>query len=275
MTAALFAILASAAPLAFAGLGALATEHAGVLAVFMDGAITLAGLLCVLVACWTGQPALGFLAAAVALPFLLALVAIFTERFRANPFITGLAANLAFGALSATLSLAAFGTKGVVSLSERGVDVSFPRNLFFPAALAAAFGLAFVLKRTPFGLRLRASGPDPDALRARGLDPARYRVASWAIAGFAAACSGAILAFGLGAFVPNMSAGRGWTALAAVYLGYRRPLPILAASVLFAACDYATTVLQGVGAVPSTVILGLPYALALIVFLAIPNHSGK
>jgi len=266
-------ILARAAPLLFAALGALASEYAGVLAVFMEGTITLAGFVCIAVTGATGNPAAGIACAALASMALLLSVALFTEKTRANPFITGLAVNFLAAGLIPRLSIAWFGTQGVIPLArfpQATVSPLHPeifRAVAFPAGIAMALLFALFLRFTRDGLALRISGSSPDALAAHGIDPARYRTASWVLAAFFAALSGSALTLGLGAYVPNVSAGRGWTALAAVYLGYRNPLLCVAAVLVFAGAGYLTDILQGTGHIPATVILGLPYALALLVFV--------
>lgn len=270
MTHAIREILTASAPLLFATLGALVSEYAGVLAVFMDGAITLSGFICVACAIATGSPVAGYLAATVATVALLFAVARFTERTGANPFITGLAVNLLATGLTSWLSVALFDTRGVIPL---GLPARFPREAASAVAFSLAVVLALALRHTRVGLVLRVSGSSPEALRSRGLSPSRYRTASWCVAAFFAAAAGSALALGLGAWVPNLSAGRGWTALAAVYLGYKRPIPCVAAVILFSVAEYGANAIQGLSLVPATVVLGLPYLLALLAFVVIPRKK--
>ncbi len=271
MSEVLFTILYMSVPLILATLGALVSERAGVLAVFMDGAITLSGCIAIGVTLATGSALAGLLAACLATVGLLFAVAVFTERTRANPFLTGLSVNLLSVGLTSWLSASLFGTRGVVDLAERGILVSYPETPIALLAVSLAPLLAFVFRSTSWGMRLSVSGVSGPALESRGRSPARYRIASWCVAAFFASLAGASLAFRLGAFVPNLSAGRGWTALAACYLGYRRPIPCLGAVFVFTIAEYATNALQG-SAIPGTVILGLPYALSLLVFALIPSR---
>lgn len=266
-------IAAMAAPLLFATLGALCSEYAGALAVFMDGAITLSGFVFVAVTASTGSPVVGFAAASFVVTGLLWVVAVFTERTGANPFLTGLGVNLFATGFTSWLSSAAFGTQGTVSLTGKAAEaaLSFPRIAGFPIAACAAVALALFIRYAKPGVALRVSGESPDFLAARGFSPRRFFVASWCAAAFFASCAGCLLAAGLGAWVPSLSAGRGWTALAAVYLGFRDPIGAIAAVLLFSGADYITTVMQGTGKIPGTVILGFPYALSLIVFILIPR----
>ncbi len=272
MTEILSAVLASSAPLLFAALGALATEYAGVLAVFMDGAINLAAFICIAVTAATGSPLAGFAAAAAGTIVFVGAAALYTEATGANPFLTGLSLNLFSAGITSLLSTLVFGTRGVVPLPFSGEAeyIAFSaglRQFAFPAALAAAVLMAFFFHNTKPGAALRASGSSPRVLEARGLHPDRYRVFSWMIAAVFAALAGTALSLPLGAWVPNVSSGRGWTALAAVYLGLRNPLGCVLAALLFSAAEYAANILQGTGQVSGTLIMGLPYALALAVFI--------
>jgi simple sugar transport system permease protein len=263
-------ILAISAPLLLATLGALGSEYAGVLAIFMEGAISIGAFACAVISALTGSAVLGVLGSAVVTASVLYVVARFTERFHANPFITGIAVNfLAIGVIP-RLSFALFGTQGVVQMPEKIVMASaLVRTASFPFALALAALFSLYISHTRSGLALRNAGSASDALAARGLDGARYRALSWVIAAIFASLAGSSLTLGLGAFVPSVSAGRGWTALAAVYLGYRNPLLCVLAVLVFASASYLTDILQGSGMVPGTMILGLPYALALLVFVVI------
>lgn len=267
------AIAAMAAPLLFATLGALCSEYAGALAVFMDGAITISGFVFIAITSATGNPAMGFAAAAIAVTGLMWAVASFTERTGSNPFLTGLGVNLFATGMTSWLSSAIFGTQGVVSLTGKAAEatLAFPRIAGFPIAVLAAIAMALFVRYTKPGTALRVTGVSPDFLAARGFSPSRIRIASWCAAAFFASCAGCLLASRLGAWVPSLSAGRGWTALAAVYLGFRNPIGAIAAVLLFSGADYVTTIMQGTGKIPGTIILGLPYALSLLVFVIIPR----
>jgi len=269
------ALLPAAAPLLLATLGALVSEHAGVLAVFMDGAINFGGFVCIAATGATGNPLIGVAASILLTVLLLFAVSRFTERTGANPFLTALAVNLLSSGLTSLGSAAWFGTRGTVALERAALDgfeLAAGRSWYFPAALAATAAVWFFLSKTLPGISLRAAGSTSEALAARGRDPGKYRTLSWCIAAFFASCAGSMLTLDLGAWVPNVSAGRGWTALAAVYLGYKNPWLCAAAVLAFAGAEYATNVLQGLGKMPATIILGLPYAFALAVFVLVPRR---
>ena len=101
-------------PLLFATLGALISERAGVLAVFMDGAITLSGFIAIAVTIATGNPLSGFITSAILTTGLLMVLAWFTEHTRANPVLVGLSVNFLASGITSWLSSHLFGTRGVM-----------------------------------------------------------------------------------------------------------------------------------------------------------------
>jgi simple sugar transport system permease protein len=125
---------------------------------------------------------------------------------------------------------------------------------------------ALVIGKTYWGLRLRASGLSPEAALERGIRPGRYREWAWAAAAFLAALAGAALTFRVGSYIPNGVAGRGWISLAAVYLGFRRVGGVFLAALVFALAELAGLGAQNLAFLPATAILGLPSALALILY---------
>jgi simple sugar transport system permease protein len=192
----------------------------------------------------------------------------FTNATGADPFIAGLALNLASGGITESLSIAWFGTKGVL----RNPALVIPGPLFgFQPSVCAAWGFtifaAVLVGRTRLGLRLRSSGGSPGAARERGLRPEQYREFAWAAAAFLAALAGATLTFRVGVYAPGGIAGRGWICLAAVYLGFRRVWGVAAAALVFALAERIGMGMGLVfGSLPATALLGLPSALALALY---------
>jgi simple sugar transport system permease protein len=105
-----------------------------------------------------------------------------------------------------------------------------------------------------------------NAAEERGIRTGLYREGAWAIAAFLAALAGAALTFRVGAYSPGGIAGRGWIALAAVYLGFREVWGVLAAAIVFSLAARLGYGLQSFGALPATALLGLPSALALLLY---------
>ncbi len=258
-------ILAIAAPLLIAGLGGLLTDLSGHLGVFLEGFMTLGSFMAWTAAKATGSAAAGCAAAAAASGAAGYLLARFAKATGANTFIVALAFNLAAAGTVDALSIAWYGTKGVLSDPAVRAAGDVP---FTVLALAAAVAVGFVVSRTTVGLRLRAAGQAPQALVERGVNPDRYWEAAWAAAAALAALGGAALTFRVGAYAPGGVAGRGWIALVLVYLGFRNSFGVAAAAFAFSTAEYVADVAQGTGAVPSTLLLGLPSALALVLFTA-------
>src|SRR6516225_9447774 len=130
---------------------------------------------------------------------------------------------------------------------------------------------AFVLARTRFGLRLWAVGESPEAVAAAGLSVARLRLEALAVNGALRGVAGVFLSMAQGnGFLRDMSAGRGYPALAALIFGKWRPWPVLGACLLFAAADAVQVRLQGailpaIGTVPVQLIQALPYLITVAI----------
>jgi len=267
-----------AIPLILAGLGGLLTERAGVLNIGLEGMILAGAFGGILGTNATGSVVLGFVVGATFGLVIAAVFAVASIELRANIFIAGLAANLLAAGAIPFVSELIFGTKGVVRLAG---DERIPRLAGVEITLYLAIGFAvlawFVIYRTRFGLRLRAAGDGPDALRARGVSPVRYQRASMLISGVLAGAAGAEVAIRLGVYLPNISAGRGWIALVAVFLGYRRPVGVVVAAVVFAFFEVLAGSAQGLLDIPGTVLIGFPYlvtVIAMVLHSALTNRSA-
>ncbi len=279
--AASFAVsaLGAAAPIALAALGGLYTAAAGSLSVALEGSILAGAFAAAAIGSASGSFELGLLAGLLAGTLVAATVAVAAIRLRADVFVAGLAANILAGGAVSTLSQALFGTKGVLPAEalSRGAAYSGPGGLNFQgqgsafALLAAASAvLALMYAKSVFGLRLRASGQEGEAARAAGIDPDRYRFAAHLVAGAASGIAGAYMACSIAAFVPGMSAGRGWIALAAIYLGGRKPAGIIASCLLFGSLFALSNLLQGSGglvAENAELLQAMPYLASALAFI--------
>ena len=270
-------------PLLFAALGGLLTELGGMLNIALEGLITVGAFSSAVVAASTHSVGLAILAGGLGSALLAWFYASASRRLRVNEFIGGLATNLLAAGLTTAFSARIFGTKGVVVLGlgpapklEPAALHSLPivgEFLFRHDILAWASWLAvplvwFMVSKSTFGLRLRAAGANPLALKVFGRKAENYRLAAVILSGLACGLAGASLTVDLSAYVPNVSSGRGWIALVAVYLGGRKPLGILAACFVFALAESLANWAQGFLHVPSDFILALPYALTLLGLVA-------
>jgi simple sugar transport system permease protein len=271
----LFETLAFLAPLAPAAVGALATEYAGTLNIALEGLILAGAFTYAAIGSLLGPgygPVAGYLAA-LAVPALIAWGSdLFSRRARADSFVVGLGVNMLVPAAASILSIAVFGTKGVavveglqsgrIATAAAGIPLLgslFGHRAVDYLAYAATGLLACVLALSPFGRRARAVGMNPDSLAMAGLDAGRVRGVSYLISGLACGAAGAALAASVGAWVPNMSAGRGWIALVAVYLGGKRLGGTIVSGAFFALLLSLATRAQSVLVVPAELLMAMPY----------------
>jgi len=254
-------------PLLVVALGALWSDRAGVLNIALEGQMLAGALAAVLAYHFTGNLAVALV---VALGFgaLTGLVLAWgTLDLGADPFIAALGLNLFLPALVGWVSFSLFGNLGVIRLGV-APPAWFGVPVFFLGALALTVATQALLFHTPWGLRLRAAGTSPGLMASRGLGTKGLQRQALALSGALGALGGAFLALTLGAFVPGISAGKGWIALVALYLGMRRPWPVLAACLLLAWTEQASNLLQAVRSLPSGLVLGLPSLLTVVVFVA-------
>jgi len=129
---------------------------------------------------------------------------------------------------------------------------------------------AVVIYHTPFGQRIRGTGLGSPTITALGLNPTGYQLKAILISGLTCGLAGAVLTLNLAAFVPNITAGRGWIALVVIYLGNKTPLGILAASFVFGLADSVANFAQGAINIPADFFLAFPY---IITVLAMVGYS--
>lgn len=266
-----FNILSSSCPLLLSSIGALFSEFAGVLALFLEGLICLGGFLSYFFTVMTGNLAAGIILSVLCCCILCCLFSFLVEKFKAHVFIAGIAINLLFAFLTSFLSVQFFGTRGVLTSEVFANQILKFKNmnawLVVITALMICGGILFIAF-TKQGLNLRVTGYNSEVLRAKGGKPEFYRCLSWGAAGVYGCIAGSMLVMKISSFVPNISSGRGWMALAAVYLGKKKGWKISIAVLVFAAADYFATHVQNVWpAVPSSVLLALPYFVMLLLIL--------
>ncbi|MCR4578812.1 MAG: ABC transporter permease [Treponema sp.] len=252
-------------PLLLASMGALFSEYAGVLALFLDGLISFSAFLTFAFTTATGSAPLGILLSSLSSLLITFAFAFLIERFRANQFIAAMGLNLLFSALTSMFSFIFFGTRGVLT-SEKFIFQ--PQSVKLAALISAIIlisaAVLFLAKSRP-GLYIRITGSDSAVLLQNGVNPRFMRILSWSIAAFYASFAGSFLAMRISSFVPNISSGRGWMALAAVFLGKKKPLRIVAAVLLFCCADFFSAYLQNIlPAMPSSFFISFPYLIILL-----------
>ncbi|AAM72906.1 MAG TPA: ABC transporter permease [Chlorobaculum sp.] len=266
-------VLRISVPYLFASVGAIFSERGGVINLALEGLI-LAGAFGAMLGQYLTGSAWAGIGFALALGLVVSLLHAFvTITLRADQIVSGIAINiLVMGATRFGLGLL-FGS-AMNSARIAGMEVSVP--LFDPLLVIAVFtvGVAqFVLFRTPYGLRLRAAGESAKAVETAGLDVRRLRYSGVLISGALAALGGVFLAFQQHSFTDNMSAGRGYIALAAMIIGRWSPAGAALASLLFAAAEAMSMWLPS-GWLPSQLVQSLPYLITLLVLAGFVGKSA-
>jgi len=291
----LAATIRVATPLLLAALAGLFSERSGVIALGLEGMMLGAAFAAASASAVSGSAWVG-LAAGVGASLLLALLLAFAGvTQRGNQVVAGMAVNIIVAGLGPALALAWFNLGGqtpqLEAAGQRFLGLAWPwsgaaaavpfpgllysqllsgHNVVVYLAAALVPASAWLLYRTRFGLRLRAVGENPQAVDTAGISVARLRYLGVLISGLLCGVAGTYLSTAASSgFVRDMTAGKGYLALAALIFGKWRPYPTLGACLLFAFTDALATRLQGValplvGVIPVQFILALPYVLTVL-----------
>lgn len=268
-------------PLLLTALGGMFSERAGVINIALEGLMLAGAFTGAAVTTATGSYLMGITAGVLAGIALAGLHAVASIKFKADQVVSGTAINILMLGLPQLLSGAFFLSTGSTPQIPREhliptlytftgigwLDISFASILAF-ALVPVTW---YVLFRTPFGLRLRAVGENPAAADAAGVSVVRMRYTAVMISGALAALGGAYLSIGQSSlFTRNMSAGRGFIALAALIFGKWKPVPTMLACLLFGFTEALTVQMQGVFKLPSgedipvQFIQIIPYVLTIV-----------
>jgi simple sugar transport system permease protein len=266
-----------AVPYLFAAMGGVISEKAGLIALALEGYM-LTGAFCAAVgAYYTGSAWMGVLAGMAGGTVMATIYSVATVRFKADQVVVGIAINLmAIGATRFFLRLAfdsaansprieGFGSDRV---SGTGLATLAANPLFWMAVIAVPL-VYWTLYRTAFGLRLRAVGEHPAAAVSVGVPVARIQYMAAALSGAIAGLGGVYLALDQHKFSSEMTAGRGFIALAATIFGRWHPVRAAVACLFFAAAETLQIQLQGRELIPSQFIDMIPYLLTIIALAGI------
>lgn len=282
----------TATPLILAALGGLLTEHAGILNIGMEGMILLGSFFGVLGSFHFSSYLGGiFLAALIGISIGL-LFAIFVIELKSDEFIIGIAINMFAGGLTVFLLRSIFGVKGafsspgIIPLPRINIpmlshidflDTIFNNHSIFVYISWILVILVYIyLYKTPYGIWLRASGEYPEALETAGVSSKKMKYISSIFCGLFCGLAGAHLSLGyLTLFTENMSADRGFIALAAIIFGGANPAKTFAAALMFGFFDALGIRLQVIG-IPSQFTQMIPYlATVFALFIVMKRHMTK
>ena len=286
--------VAFAMPTALAAVGETVAERAGVLNLGLEGMMLSGALTAFLAAYYLDSVVLGVLAGVTMGIGLGALMAFLSVTLRTEQIINGIAiVLLALGLTTFVFEKLFAGEEqpavsGIPDLnvpllhSIPGVgDVLFEQNALFYISVVLALGVCLLLTRTRFGLSVRAVGENPAAADAAAVPVGRTRWLALLICGGMAGMGGAVLVLGqLNIFDTNVTAGRGWIAIALVIFGRWNPLLVLGGAFLFGFTDALQIRVQAVSGgitstVPTEIFAVLPYAVTLIVMVVATVWAGR
>ena len=249
--------LRTATPVVLAGLGVLMTDHVGIMNIGMDGMMLCGAFFAVLGSCFLGGW-VGGLALALAIGLLLgAFFGLFVIEFKSDEYVIGVALNIFAGGLTVFLLRTIFGVAGAFSGTDAlpihplpAIQIPLIRDIPILGSLLSGNTLLVyvswlmviisyvVIYRTPLGFWMRAAGENPEALRAAGKSPEKMKYLASIICGLYSGLAGAHLSLGyLTMFTENMSASRGFIAVACVIFGRSNPSKVFLAALLFGFID--------------------------------------
>jgi general nucleoside transport system permease protein len=287
-SALLAAMLRYATPLLFAALGGLFSERSGVINIGLEGMMLMGAFWGLWGAEVTGSWLIGLLIGMVS-GILLALIhALFSVTLRADQIVSGFSLNFLAAGITGFFYVSIYGTQGTPDNIPRAPDVTIPlledipfvgdvigrMNILIWLGLLTALLTWVVVFRTPMGLRLRSVGENPLAAQTAGVSPVRVRYVAVAISGMLAAMGGAYLSIGfVGSFVENMTAGRGYIALAVLICGRWMPRGALIFACLFGFFSALAQRLPVFSESAATLFQALPYVITLIAVAGVVGRS--
>jgi general nucleoside transport system permease protein len=286
-SALLAATLRYATPLLFAGLGGLVSERSGVVNIGLEGMMLMGAFFGAWGADITGSWFLGTLIGVLAGMALAAIHAFFSINLRADQIVAGFALNFVALGLTGYLYVDIYGEQGTPDDLPEVPNVHLPtgdlgfigkaienQNLLVWGALVALVVVWLVVFRTRGGLRLRSVGENPRAAETVGVDVLRTRWVAVLVSGALAALGGAFLSIGfVHSFSQNMTAGKGYIALAAMIFGRWKPLGLFLATLLFGFGSALAQRLPEFSPSAATLFQALPYVLTLVAVAGLVGRS--
>jgi general nucleoside transport system permease protein len=268
-------------PYGCAAVGGVLCERSGVVNIALEGTLLASALASVAACHASGSPLVGIACgvtcgAAVGLAHALLVV-----RGRVDAIVSGIALNLIAAGGTRFVLRALYGSSsnspsiaGLRFGETWGIVARTLLDPFLLAMLVIIGAAAWMLRRTRFGLRLRACGEEPSAALAVGVNVTGVRTVAVTLGGAVTGLGGAALAYDLHQFQAGMSGGRGFIALAAVIVSGWRPWPAALACLAFAALDALQIVLQNQTKLPSQILAMLPFVATLIALVLVSQRRA-
>ncbi len=279
-------IISAATPLLLAATGELVAEKSGVLNLGVEGMMLIGAVSAFIVTLTTGNWFLGILAGAMAGVMMSILFGVLTLIFLANQVASGLALTLFGVGLSSLLGIPFIGSpvEKIPSLNLPFLTdipligpLLFSHDLLIYLSVAMALAVHWFLKHSKPGLVLRAVGESHDAAHSIGYHVVRIRFLAVMFGGAMAGLGGAFLSL---SYTPmwaeQMTAGRGWIALALVVFATWKPGRLIVGAYLFGAITILQLHLQGIGVrIPPQILAMLPYLITILVLVLISRNAVR
>ncbi len=283
---ALLTIITAATPLLFAAIGEMVTEKSGVLNLGVEGMMVMGAIIGFVVVHFTGSATLAVLASIIAGALMAALFALLVLTFHASQVPTGLALTIFGIGLSALIGQSMIGVAydgipkiSIPLLSSIPIlgELLFKHDLLVYLSIVVVILVHLFLTRTRAGLVLRAVGDSHDAAHAMGYSVVKIRFLATLFGGGMAGLGGAYLSLSYSPlWVEQMTAGRGWIALALVVFATWRPWRVLLGAYLFGGISILQLHAQALGiGIPSQVMSMLPYLATIVVLVIISRDLTK
>jgi simple sugar transport system permease protein len=267
-------------PILLAAMGALISDRAGVINIGVEGIMLCGAFFGVVASAFTGSAWLGLAAAIVVGMAVGALLAFAVHALKSDLVLSGVAINLAAASVTVLLLYVLTGDKGMSgSLPSKvlpNLDLGFldgipvlgtvfgHQHVLTWVALASVPAVWLLMMRTPFGLQLRSVGENAEAAMIAGVRVRRVQFAALLLSGAFAGTAGAFLSMGyVSWFTGNMSAGRGFIAIAAEVMGMGGAFGTFISSLVLGAAEALSISLQGIG-LPSELMQTVPYVVPVI-----------
>lgn len=268
-------------PLTLGALCGTISERGGIIMLGVEGMMLIGAFCGVFGSYFTGMPWVGVLLALAAGALMGYLYCLFCLKFKAHQSVIGVGLNLLAGGLTKVLLKAVWGQEGMSDFvaTVKPLRIAFLKDVpvlnvlfyeqspYFYFMILSVAAVWFVFYKTGPGLRYRAIGDFPLAVRSAGIDVNRYRYIALTIAGMLAALGGSFLSIAYNnLFVADMVSGRGFMALAASIFGGWTPLGCLLASMVFAFAQAISYSISGID-IPIYFIQMVPYVTTLLILI--------
>lgn len=273
-----------ATPLILTGMGGLFADRANVFNIGLESFMLISAFFAMLGSYLTTSPFVGLILGIVSSLVASIIFGVLVIYLKSNPIVVGIAMNLSAWGITTLLLDTIFNTRGafmhnrIVSFQSIKLpiigkipflkDILSGHNVLVYVALISVVVCYVVVFKTPFGLRLRGLKYNETAVQTAGVNTNKYKWIAILLSGFFAGISGTFLPLGgLSMFTENMSAGKGFLALAAIMIGNGDPIKVMFACLIFAYADALSVGLQGFE-IPSQIVLMAPYLATVLVLFA-------